>query len=97
MLTNRKIVLDYNFTNSSYLEDITVRVSEIIEKILNQPVQNIEPDLELNIIGLNSMMTVILVVELEEAFNITFDDSELLYSYFSTIHKIVSLLLEKLK
>ncbi|GBF75586.1 hypothetical protein PA598K_04004 [Paenibacillus sp. 598K] len=50
----------------------------------------------LGAIGLDSMKSVQLIVELEELFNISFDDEELMFENFSTIQKITTMVNEKL-
>ncbi|PFL57259.1 phosphopantetheine-binding protein [Bacillus cereus] len=42
-------------------------------------------------LGLDSLNTVTLIVELEEQFNITFEDEELLFDNFSTLEKICTI------
>lgn len=77
-------------------EQIKTAIQEKIGKVLEVSPEGITEHLELSHLGLNSIKTVVLVVELEEQFDITFADYELLYEYFSTLHKIVSLVSEKL-
>lgn len=64
-------------------EQITVKVQEVLETT-----QNIGLDQDLTQIGLDSMKAIVLIVRLEETFNIEFDDEELLMEYYSSINKI---------
>lgn len=66
-----------------FLKGISLKVQEVLE--INQELSLNE---ELSNWGLDSMKSVALVVDLEEHFNITFDDDELLFEHFSTIQKI---------
>lgn len=71
-------------------------VKEKICSVLTTTPETITDHIELSRIGLDSIKTVVLVVELEEMFEITFADQELLYEYFSTLHKITSLVKKKI-
>lgn len=77
-------------------DNIRSTIKEKISAVLTIPSETVTDHLELSRVGLDSMKTVILVVELEEMFDITFADHELLYEYFSTLDKIISLVSEKL-
>ncbi|KAA8785038.1 acyl carrier protein [Paenibacillus sp. 4624] len=50
---------------------------------------DIMPDENLEAIGLNSLKSIILIVKLEEGFEVTFNDEELLFENFSTINRII--------
>ncbi|CAG7659187.1 acyl carrier protein [Paenibacillus allorhizosphaerae] len=57
---------------------------------------NIQLDQDLTSIGLDSMRSVGLIVDLETQYNISFNDDELLTENFSTINKIVERVQSKL-
>lgn len=70
-------------------------IIQIIEKLIGKKIDNIN-DADLIALGLDSMRSINLVVELEVSFNILFDDDELLLSNFSSIDKIYSKVTQKL-
>lgn len=51
---------------------------------------------DLTALGLDSIKSVALIVDLEVAFDITFDDEELLFENFSTLSKISERVRDKL-
>ncbi|NOU63247.1 hypothetical protein GC096_04210 [Paenibacillus sp. LMG 31461] len=51
---------------------------------------------DLQTIGLDSLKTISLIVEIEERFDIMFDDKELLFENFSSLNKITEITLKKL-
>ncbi|MFF2154439.1 acyl carrier protein [Paenibacillus chitinolyticus] len=70
----------------------------VIEKI-HQVLQNnndISFNDDLSYLGMDSFNSVKLIVKLEEVFDITFDDEELLFENFSTINKILECVKSKL-
>lgn len=76
--------------------ELEQQVIEILMKLLGTSGLG-EPDDDLVNLGLDSMKAVALIVELEEAFNIMFDDNDLIFSLFSTRTKIVQRVSDKLK
>ena len=77
--------------NKSMVEQIIEILQDILE---TDAVIGVEDDLSK--FGLDSMRSVSLIVELENAFQVMFDDSELVFDNFSTINKIVALVQKKL-
>lgn len=73
------------------ITDVTNKVKEVLEYN-----QDIYVNQDLAEIGLDSLASVTLLVELEEMYNIEFDDEEMLFENFSTITKINNLVCNKL-
>ncbi|MGF7050450.1 acyl carrier protein [Paenibacillus sp. DS2015] len=71
---------------------IELKVKEILEISENQEIGYKE---DLSILGLDSLKSISLVVELEMLFDIAFEDEELLMQNFSSIEKIAQLVNEK--
>lgn len=69
------------------------RIKEIISQLIGIEINDIHQNLIL--VGLDSMKTINLVVELEEEFDIVIDDNDLLFENFSTISRIVDLISQK--
>ncbi|PYE47271.1 acyl carrier protein [Paenibacillus barcinonensis] len=69
------------------------RIKEIITQLIGIEINDIHQNLIL--VGLDSMKTINLVVELEEEFDIVIDDNDLLFENFSTISRIVDLISQK--
>jgi acyl carrier protein len=78
--------------DEAMLEKITSKVKEILE--ING---DITIDENLANLGLDSLKSVALIVDLEESFNIVFEDEELLFEYYSTIQKIAGRVVGKLE
>lgn len=77
--------------NYELITEVTNKVKEILEYK-----QEIDLDQDLGELGLDSLASVTLLVELEEMYNIQFEDEEMLFEYFSTIAKIKQLISNKL-
>lgn len=73
------------------VEKITSKVKEILGRE-----QDISLEEDLATLGLDSMGSVGLIVDLEELFDIVIDDEELMFENFSTIQKIVDRVAGKL-
>lgn len=56
---------------------------------------DIAPDAELKEIGMASMKTMELLVVIENVFDVTFDDDEILLENFSTLTKVTRMVLNK--
>lgn len=82
-------MLNYSYKSTDFL--FLTKVEDIVrvELNINGELQNHE---DLTTYGLDSMITVKLIVEFEEAFDITFEDEDLLVNNFVTISKITSLI-----
>ncbi|MCY8487034.1 acyl carrier protein [Bacillus atrophaeus] len=74
------------------LEIIEEEINKIVSKVLEH--SYIEKHKDLNIYGLDSMKVIILIVQLEEHFNIIFDEEELVFENFTRIQSISALLKE---
>lgn len=75
-------------------ENLYSEIREIIKDTLDTNKEiGIEEDLIT--VGLDSLNTVSLILELEDRFDIAFDDNELLTENFSSIEKIATNILEK--
>ncbi|EML6324632.1 acyl carrier protein [Bacillus cereus] len=70
-------------------------VENILKEILEVE-QDIDLNEDLSSIGLDSLVSVSLIVELEEKFGITFDDDELIFENFSNIKKIIDIVESKM-
>lgn len=57
---------------------------------------SLDPNEDLLELGLHSMKSIQLIVDIEETFGIEFDDEELLFDNFSTIKKIIERIEDKI-
>jgi acyl carrier protein len=71
--------------DSLLLDKVSKRVQESVG--LNRMIL---VDEDLRSLGLDSMKSVTLIIDLEECFDIVFEDDELLFENFSTIQKIAN-------
>lgn len=71
-------------------------IRDKLKNILDVNIENIPSEQDLFTIGLDSIKTVMFIVELEGAFDILIEDHELLYENFATIHLIDDLVKRKL-
>ncbi|AFI27210.1 acyl carrier protein [Bacillus subtilis] len=76
------------------LEIIEEEINKIVSKILEYSYIYIEKHKDLNIYGLDSKRIIMLIVQLEEHFNIIFDEEELVFENFTRIQSISALLKE---
>lgn len=78
-----------------------VNRSEVISKITQevrdilQSAEDIDVQQNLTELGLDSLASVNLLIQLEEIFNIEFDDEDLVTDNFSSIENICNLIVEK--
>ncbi|MBH0357132.1 acyl carrier protein [Bacillus toyonensis] len=70
-------------------KDIQAKVLEILE------VKELSQEEDLTMVGLDSIKSIELIVELEAEFNIVFEDNELLLDNFKTINLITELVSQK--
>ncbi|CAG7658914.1 acyl carrier protein [Paenibacillus allorhizosphaerae] len=77
------------------IREVQHKVLENINRVLHLRESSILIGDDLRIIGLDSIKTVVLIVELEESFDITFDDDELLFENFNVPDKIINLIIKK--
>ena len=67
------------------------KILEVIAKISGKNIKDIELKDNLRVLGINSLETVELFLELEETFGITFDISELDIDAFDCVEAIINL------
>lgn len=67
------------------------KIIEIIAQIAGMNMGDIELDDELKILGINSLETVELLLELEETFEITFDISDVDIDELGSVESIINL------
>ncbi|WP_144502486.1 acyl carrier protein [Bacillus thuringiensis] len=75
-------------------QDIQDQVISIVQDILETK-KNFDSSEDLSGSGMDSINSINLIVELEDMFNITFGDEELLFDNFSNIEKIVKQVISK--
>ena len=79
------------------MKDIEEKLLEILKN--NSKVENLEArDLNertFNEMGVNSLNFIKIIVELEEAFDIEFDDEQINYGLLNNIHDLIVLIEEK--
>lgn len=75
--------------------EITVKVCEILKEVLKYKDDNITEDSELIDMGIDSLRYMNIVVKLEDAYNVEFDDDFLMSDSFDRVRDIVTYLLEK--
>lgn len=78
------------------IKTIELKIMQALEKVLYLNANPPSEHEDLNALGLNSIKTIALVVELEERFDITFEDDELLFENFATIRTIADRISGKL-
>ncbi|MCP1311562.1 acyl carrier protein [Paenibacillus tyrfis] len=71
--------------------EIKSLIEGILDGVLEQNNQQYDLDQELGQLGLDSMKSVALVIDLEEQFDIIFEDEELLVENFSSLQKIIEI------
>lgn len=77
--------------------DIQSKVCELVSRLGQFNNDNIEVDSDLrDNYGIDSIVLVELLVEIEDAMGITFDSSSLSYDTFSTVNSITDYVLEKI-
>ncbi|WHX50794.1 acyl carrier protein [Paenibacillus woosongensis] len=78
--------------NNNFVE---LKVQEKLIQILGIDSDQTLHEVNLSLLGLDSMKSVQLIVELEELFDITYNDEELIFDNFSTFQLIVDRVKEK--
>lgn len=66
-------------------------VLTIIKNLLKIDERNIDNEKDLIELGMGSMKSIQLIVELESTFSIPFDENDLIFDKFNTINKIVDM------
>jgi acyl carrier protein len=79
------------------MKDIEEKLLEILKN--NSKVENLEArdlnEITFNEMGVNSLNFIKIIVELEEAFDIEFDDEQINYGLLNNIHDLIVLIEEK--
>lgn len=80
------------------MKSIEEKLLEILKN--NSKVENLEArdlnEITFNEMGVNSLNFIKIIVELEEAFNIEFDDEQINYGLLNNIHDLIVLIKEKM-
>lgn len=79
--------------------ELREQIAAVISEVLNadfEEIKNISGDETLNRIGVDSVNFIDVIISLEDKFNITFDDEELLLQNLNTINKLYKIISEKL-
>ncbi|MEK4510163.1 acyl carrier protein [Paenibacillus sp. FSL K6-2524] len=79
------------------INELISKVTDIVQKLLDRPDWPITTEMDLISNGLSSVNMILLVVELEELFDIVFEDYELFFESFSTVQKIAELITRKVE
>ncbi len=81
------------------MKEFTPEISKIVVNVINEfsltveQIDTVEPDLGLlNHYGLTSLSMISLVIQLEESFDVKFDDEDLNVDNFGTVNKISELI-----
>ncbi len=74
--------------------EIVEQIATIIETNIDF-IHNIGMNDDLEELGINSLSFIRIVVEIEEKFNLEFEDGDLSYEKFSTIEDIANYIIEK--
>jgi acyl carrier protein len=77
------------------IQEMQIQILDKVKSILNYE-DEVPLDADLANLGLDSIKFISLSVELENFYNITFDDDELLYESFSTVNNIVERITPKI-
>jgi acyl carrier protein len=79
-------------------EDIAVVLRQIIAKLTENPLleQQLEKDHYIQNAGMDSLRIIQLVIQIEQHYNVTFEDYELSVKNFETIDEIAHKIIEKL-
>jgi len=94
-LEEKEIIIktvDENVSTHKISDDVSNKTIRIINSILNSDYQ--DTSLSLVEMGIDSVRFIKLIVELEQAFNIEFDDEVLIYNHLTTIDNLISLIKE---
>jgi acyl carrier protein len=80
------------------MEDIRGKIIESVALILRTDVENVEKlpgDQPLRVIGMDSLNVMDIIVNLEDTFNIAFNEDELLMDNINTIDKLTRIIGQK--
>ncbi|MFC5701152.1 acyl carrier protein [Cohnella faecalis] len=84
--------------NQEQIEQVEQMLIERLSELLEDPMFREKITSEANLIdaGMNSIMMVRLIVDIEQHFEVVFEDEEMLEENFITLHQIASNILRKL-
>lgn len=77
------------------LKQVTEEIQELIVELVDGT--EVSPTEDLKALGVDSVLMINLIVQLEQKYTICFADEELDHSYFSTIQTLAQLILHKCK
>lgn len=95
LLDNYNLKIKKNNSNQKEMNDVEKKVAEIVADVVELDCREIDFGMNIMEMGINSINFVSILVELEDEFDIEFDDENLTITAFSTLANIVSYL-EKL-
>jgi acyl carrier protein len=75
------------------LKQVTEEIQELIAELVDGT--EVSPTDDLKELGVDSVLMINLIVQLEQKYGICFDDEELDHSYFSTISTLAELVFHK--
>ncbi|MNB76251.1 acyl carrier protein [compost metagenome] len=76
------------------IEEIVNIITNKVKELLQQ--KQIAIDEDLSYVGLDSIKSITLIVDLEESFSIVFEDDDLVFENFSSVKKISDRVITKL-
>ena len=80
------------------IEELKLKIQTIVSELLpHVNSQQLTTDRDIFYLGLNSINTMTLIFNLQEAFGITFNDAEIDFSNFRTIGNMVELIDRKIQ
>ncbi len=80
-------------SSNATLKQITEEIQELIAELVEGT--EVSPIADLKELGVDSVLMINLIVQLEQKYGICFDDEELDHSYFSTISTLAELVSHK--
>ncbi len=80
-------------SSNTTLKQITEEIQELIAELVEGT--EVSPIADLKELGVDSVLMINLIVQLEQKYGICFDDEELDHSYFSTIATLAELVSHK--
>ncbi|MNT58384.1 acyl carrier protein [compost metagenome] len=83
-----------NLVTRYSIEEIVNIITNKVKELLQQ--KQIAIDEDLSYVGLDSIKSITLIVDLEESFSIVFEDDDLVFENFSSVKKISDRVITKL-
>lgn len=80
-----KYIAEFASTNVSANEDLMCKMVQVISKILNKQASDINMDMSIAEMGISSIKFVQIIVELEDRFDIEFDDEKIISTEFERV------------